>query len=714
MAPTQASPIELPVVAPAPAAHCGTPRASKISKWRGLVLSLIYVGMAAHFAHWWLAGKTLSPIEPSESMYTLEQGLLNAGFICFLVGIVSTLILGRWFCGWGCHIIALQDLCTWLLKKLRFRPKPFRSRLLAFVPLAAALYMFVWPTVLRIYQGRPAPALVYHLFTHDFWQTFPGPLMSIVTLLVAGFLIVILLGNKGYCFYACPYGGFFGLADKLAAGRVRVTEACDQCGHCTATCTSNVRVHEEVKRYGMVIDPGCMKCTDCISVCPKDALYIGFGRPSLLKGTPRAPARPRASDYIWPEELALAAFFIVSLYAFRGLYDAIPLLLALGMASIAAYLLVQAGRMLYERNVRVHTLVLKLKGSVTTGGWAFGLFSLLLAAWIAHSATLQYHLLEGERLLAVASERQAASATGADDATITASRAALSHLLWVRGYALVPLASVEAQIGSLYVYLDELEKAEPHLRRALELMPNYGAARYKWAEVVARRGDLAAGLAELRRAVEDNPALADARQDLIRALLEQNRRADAIEILERVVARRPHDAAARVELARLLFDGREPLRASEQLREAIRLQPARADAHLWLGLAQARLGSHEAALAALEAAARLGSGDPSIQAAVGTACIELGRYDLAEASLDRARRAAPLRPEVLITWASGLREMGRLDRALGELASSRPEDVPARYALVYLFAARGDLSAARAEFSRLRTLEPSLPLPPGW
>ena len=32
----------------------------------------------------------------------------------------------------------------------------------------------------------------------------------------------------------------------------------------------------------MVVDPGCMKCMDCVSVCPNDALYFGFGKPTLM------------------------------------------------------------------------------------------------------------------------------------------------------------------------------------------------------------------------------------------------------------------------------------------------------------------------------------------------------------------------------------------------------------------------------------------------
>ena len=45
-------------------------------------------------------------------------------------------------------------------------------------------------------------------------------------------------------------------------------------------CTSNVRVHEEIREYGGVVDPGCMKCLDCVSVCPNDALSYNCGSTS--------------------------------------------------------------------------------------------------------------------------------------------------------------------------------------------------------------------------------------------------------------------------------------------------------------------------------------------------------------------------------------------------------------------------------------------------
>src|SRR5438045_3865237 len=133
-------------------------RKSKTGRWRGAALILLNLFMIAHFIQWRIGGKTVSPIEPSETMHTLQKGFVNAGFIFFTLAILVTLIFGRFVCGWGCHILALQDLCGWLLKKMGITPKPFRSRLLIYVPLIAALYMFVWPTALKFFAksaGEP-------------------------------------------------------------------------------------------------------------------------------------------------------------------------------------------------------------------------------------------------------------------------------------------------------------------------------------------------------------------------------------------------------------------------------------------------------------------------------------------------------------------------------------------------------------------------------
>lgn len=367
--------------------RCGPVGRSGKGRWRAAVLIAVHVVAALHIAHWLRTGQSVTPVEPSEAMETLETGAVNAGAILFALLILGTLVLGRWFCGWACHVVALQDLCAWLLGRLGLRPRPVRSRLLILVPFVAAGYMFVWPTVARWWQGGAAPELHLRLLTDDLWRTFPGPVMAVATLLVCGFLIVWWLGAKGFCTYGCPYGGVFALAERFAPARIRVTDACEHCGHCTAVCTSNVRVHEEVARHGMVVDPGCMKCLDCVTVCPKDALYFGVGRIAPL-GVSQQRRAARA-DFTWPEELFLAAATLFAVqWVWRGVWlgEPVPFLMALGLGVITAVFLLLGWRLLRRRDLTFQHRVLKSGGRLTGAGRVVGgvVAALgLVVAWLA-------------------------------------------------------------------------------------------------------------------------------------------------------------------------------------------------------------------------------------------------------------------------------------------------------------------------------------------
>jgi len=394
--------VSLPVVCGTTSGGNARVRPSKNSRRRAIVLVLVHVLIAAHIVQWLITGMTVSPIEPSESMETLREGAINAGFVFFSLALLSTLIFGRFFCGWACHVVALQDLCSTLLKRIGIRPKPWRTRLLVYMPLLLALYMFVWPVFHRVvltplwkdmplWMGRSEPLHGFStaFIVDDFWATFPPWYIAIPFLLLCGFGCVYFLGSKGFCTYGCPYGGFFAPVDRVSVGRIVVNDNCHQCGHCTAVCTSNVRVHEEVRDFGMVVDPGCMKCMDCVSVCPNEALSFKIAKPSMLArpvhGASVERERPaKRYDLSWPEEIAFGALFVVLTFSFRGMLNAVPLLMAAGLGAIATFLAWQAWRVVTTKNVRLRTFQLRLKGRLRPAGAAavvLGVSVVLLGAW---------------------------------------------------------------------------------------------------------------------------------------------------------------------------------------------------------------------------------------------------------------------------------------------------------------------------------------------
>ena len=79
----------------------------------------------------------------------------------------------------------------------------------------------------------------------------------------------------------------------------------------------------------MVVDPGCMKCMDCITICPNDALYYGF---TPVVSRKRDPVRKPAVTYdlSWGEEFLVLFLFAVCFGVFFQLYQTIPLLMAIG------------------------------------------------------------------------------------------------------------------------------------------------------------------------------------------------------------------------------------------------------------------------------------------------------------------------------------------------------------------------------------------------
>lgn len=388
--------------------------ATRTGRWRTGVLVLVHVLMAVHILLWVVMGSTVSPVEPSESMQTLELGLINAGAVLFALALLSTLVFGRFFCGWLCHVVALQDACAWMMNRIGIRPKPFRSRLLVFAPLVLGFYMFIWPNFKRFAVAPaleaagvgwpvwlrpvvPFDAWQSDMIVSDFWATFPAWYIAVPFLLVCGFVTVYFLGAKGFCTYACPYGGLFAPADTVAPLRIRVTDACEQCGYCTSVCTSNVRVSEEVNDFGMVVDPGCMKCLDCIEACPNDALYLGLGAPALGKkardkeGRARHAAKARRRyDMTWGEEIVAAVIFVAVFLATRGMLDQVPMLLAGGVAAIVTFVLMTAWWVLARDNARLYGLTLKHKGRVRAAGVGFVLVSLVLAGVVVWAGQARY------------------------------------------------------------------------------------------------------------------------------------------------------------------------------------------------------------------------------------------------------------------------------------------------------------------------------------
>lgn len=636
-----------------PAAGHRPAPASRMSRKRFTVLLVVQALMIVHVLHWLWADTTLAPIEPSESMETVKDGVITVGTVFFALALGSTAILGRWFCGWGCHVVLLQDACSALLARLGIRPRPFRSRVLLWLPLLLALYMFVWPVVYRfalapiLQPDLTWPGFSMKLVTDDFWGTFPGWAVGIPFLLVCGALTVVFLGNKGYCTYACPYGGFFAPLDRFARARIRVSDACDQCGHCTAVCTSNVRVHEEVRDFKMVVDSGCMKCMDCVSACPKQALSFGFG-PGPGQSV---PAAARLFDLSIADEIFIATVAGVS---FVAAYSLLPLLFASGLAACLTWFVWTGWCVLASRDASALGVVLRQAGRVRAAGAmavvvAAGALGMVLptaaagvAAWMADRS---------DRKVLVA-EQMVFDADGVlpDRETIELADAASAWYLRARsigegGWAVLPWRDREFSMRLAWLAAVKRDHA-----RALELLQAMHAAGTN--EVIAasvarilraaRQGSEAR--AWVAGALAEYPMWEAIRDEEILWLMSESRDEEAIEAARAWVAARPDSLNALRRLSVVLVergtgDG-EVHEGIALVDRTLELAPGNVGAMLVKANGFARLGQNDAAIATLQEAVRMAPAERGLWEALADACARAGRELEAQAALAEAERLA--------------------------------------------------------------------------
>ena len=488
---------------------------SKVSRKRAYVLIGVHLLIGAHIVQWLATGTTLTPVEPSEAGYLLDEGKLNAGVILFSVAILGTLVFGRWFCGWACHLVALQDLSAWFLGRMGLKPRPIRSRLLVLAPFFVAFHMFFEGPLLRWWHGVPRPPIEAAFTTSELWERFPGPIMAVLQFVVLGFFVVWWMGAKGFCTHGCPYGAFFSIADRFAPMRIKVSDACNGCGHCTSVCTSNVRVHEEVAKHKQIVDPGCMKCMDCVSVCPTNALSFGLAMPKpFAVSQNRITAR---ADFTWPEEIALGAIAWSATMAFRGAWfsEHVPFLLAVGLGIVTAVFALLAWRLLRRREVTFQHTTLKKHG-VSSGAGKFALAaSLAWTALFVDCAGVRWHTMSAnsiERTMAQWSqpEQRQKDLLAYDDALAKAEAWELvqdPEVQRKRGLA-------QRDLAMLMQDPSRMASAELHLRRALAVVPDSLGALVPLADVLHVTGRDAEAVELLQRAEKAKPGNAEVQKRL--------------------------------------------------------------------------------------------------------------------------------------------------------------------------------------------------------
>ena len=483
------------------------PRAalSRPARWRIASLVLVHVLIAVHIIHWRLAGTTLSSIQLSDAGRFVAEGVLTAAFFLFASLLLLTAVFGRFFCAWGCHMLAVQELCRYLLGRAGIRPAPMRSRLLRLVPLYAAFYIFLQPAVERWWRGDPPPNPTLMLATNHLWATLPGPAEA-AAILLGGVLLVYFLGSLSICKYVCPYGAVLAAADGLAPGRIRLTGACDGCGRCTAACTTGVLVHKEVQQLGMVANSGCMRCFECVSACPQDVLAYRFGRPPLHVYN---RAGLKRFSFSLGEDALMLVLCVACFLSLHEVYNLLPFVLALALSVLTGYLGVLALRLAQRGSLSLRGVPLKHDGRLSRAGRLCAVSIALVFVGVVHCGLIQFHQMRANAALATLAFPQMHHSYSTAEQQL--ARSAAIALRFCERYGLVDTADWNMKLAWTGRVLADPSMVETHLRRAIALDPMQAAAHFNLGKELIRQGRRDEARRAFDEAVRLEPALAQYR-----------------------------------------------------------------------------------------------------------------------------------------------------------------------------------------------------------
>jgi polyferredoxin len=229
---------------------------------------------------------------PSLVQFVATLSFLSLGF-AFII--ILTLLFGRIYCSTLCPLGTLQDIFSFLSRKLSPRKKIFKYkrpvRWFRYIVLAAVVLSLFTGSILLVnlldpYSAfgkiltnffRPLLVAVNNLASIGlsradiYWlPRVKWIAVNLAALIVAlGWMILVLVmvikRGRLYCNTLCPVGTLLGLFARFSLFRIRLDwTKCNSCGKCSVVCKA-----ECIDPFDQYVDfSRCVGCMNCLSPCP--------------------------------------------------------------------------------------------------------------------------------------------------------------------------------------------------------------------------------------------------------------------------------------------------------------------------------------------------------------------------------------------------------------------------------------------------------------
>ncbi len=217
-------------------------------------------------------------LSPAIILMGASEGVVTGSFVFFGILLLSSLLLGRAFCGWICPGGAISEASCIRHNRRITRRWISWIKYALWIPwlgLIAAM-AFRAGGLTRIEMGYQT----WHGVSVASWQ---GLIVFVaVVVLIAG--VTLLVGKRGFCHTMCWMAPFMilgrGIRDRLRLPALRLrakTDDCISCGACTQACMMSLDVQAMVAK-GTMTATECILCARCADTCPRNVISLRFAR----------------------------------------------------------------------------------------------------------------------------------------------------------------------------------------------------------------------------------------------------------------------------------------------------------------------------------------------------------------------------------------------------------------------------------------------------
>jgi len=183
----------------------------------------------------------------------------------FLLLIPITYLFGKVWCGWICHLGAIQEF-LFLPSKFRILQDKLSQKILKYLR-----YFLIAILVLQLIFQKE----LYWCSIDPFWSIFNLDIdftnYTISAILVVLILLTSLFSFRPFCRAACPIGISLGWISAIpGASIIGVKGECSSCKMCNKTCEINAIT--QFGKHSILDNKECITCGDCIDDCQKGGL----------------------------------------------------------------------------------------------------------------------------------------------------------------------------------------------------------------------------------------------------------------------------------------------------------------------------------------------------------------------------------------------------------------------------------------------------------